>query len=162
MSSAPLASALTALLAVSAMTTRANADEPRALPSRLPSAVDRALSSPSSLSPGRVEVMSRTGGTALLVVGSVMAGGGWLVSKAGLLIYSQADDAECPGGNDCGLTPTQEAGLGMLIGGAVVCLIGVPLTIYGASVRQRDAPRRGPSRWGTAAVSPQSPLSFTF
>ena len=56
----------------------------------------------------------------------------------------------------------ETAAIGMMMGGAVVCLIGVPLTIYGASVRQRDAPRRGASRWGTAAVSPQSPLSFTF
>ena len=162
MSSAPLATALTALLAVSVLTTRANADEPRALPSRLPSAVDRALSSPLSLPPHRVEVMGRTGGTALLVVGSVMGGGGWLVSNAGLLVYSQADEAECPGGNDCGLTSTQKAGVGMMIGGAVVCLIGLPLAMYGASVRQRDAPRRGPSRWGTAAAPAQSPLSFTF
>src|SRR5678816_4298404 len=93
MSSAPLASALTALLAVSALTARVNADEPRALPSRLPSAVDRALSSPLSV-PRRVEVMNSAGGTAMLVVGSVMAGGGWLVSNGGLLVYAQADEAE--------------------------------------------------------------------
>lgn len=85
MSRARLASALTALIALSALTMRVHADEPPALPSRLPTALDRALSSPLSLPARRVEVMGRAGGTALLVVGSVMAGGGWLVSNAGLL-----------------------------------------------------------------------------
>src|SRR5262245_10493715 len=113
MSSASFASALTAVLAVSALTTGVNADDSRALASRLPSAVDRALSSPLSPPARQIEVMDSTGGTAVLIVGSVMAGGGWLVSNAGLLVYALADDAECRGGGDCGLTPTQKGAIGM-------------------------------------------------
>jgi hypothetical protein len=157
--SRPFAIALATALLLAA--TSARAGEPLLLPRRETSTLDRAL----SLSPARpqpVPVMGRAGGTAMMIVGSVMIGGGWLVANGGLLVLSQADDAECPGGGDCGYTPTQSAAIGMMVGGAVVCMIGVPLMIYGSSVRQRETPRRGPSRWGTGGVQPQSPLSFRF
>jgi hypothetical protein len=140
--------------------TSARAEEPVLLPRRPTSALDQALW---LRRPEVVPVMTRAGGTALMIVGSVMVGGGWLLANSGLLVHSVADDPECAdGSSSCGMSEQQQVGLGMMVGGAVVCLTGAPLMIYGAAVRQRDTPRRGPSRWGTGSLQPRSPLAFTF
>ena len=160
---ASLASAIAVsfALALTARAPAARADDRPLLPRRSASALDRALW---LRQPPRVEVMTRAGGTALMIVGSVMVGAGWLLGNTGLLVHSLADDPECAdGSSSCGMSQQQQVGVGMMIGGAVVCVGGAPLMVYGAAVRQRDAPtRRGPSRWGTGSLQPPNPLAFTF
>jgi hypothetical protein len=155
-----LASAIAVSLALALVAPAARADDRPLLPRRTASALDRALW---LQQPPRVEVMSRAGGTALMIVGSVMVGGGWLVANSGLVAYAIADEPQCAEGSDCGMSDEQQVGVGMMIGGAVVCMTGASLLIYGTATRQRDTPpRRGPSRWGTGSLRPRSPLAFTF
>lgn len=152
-----LALSLAASLLLAASPARAD-DLGPLLPRRQTSALDRALWL------GRPEplpVMGKAGGTALMIVGSIMVGGGWLVANTGLLVHSRAEDPPCADGDVC-VSGQQKVGIGMMIGGAVVCMSGVPLMIYGAAVRERETPRRGPSRWGTGRALPPNPLSFSF
>ncbi|MEJ7733736.1 MAG: hypothetical protein WKG00_31635, partial [Polyangiaceae bacterium] len=117
-----LACTLAASLLLAAASARA--EEPVLLPRRQTGALlDQALW---LRRPEVVPVMGHAGGTALMIVGSVMVGGGWLLGNTGLLVHSLADDPECAEGSSC-MSDGQQVGLGMMIGGAVVCLGGAPL-----------------------------------